>query len=127
MLFDPKKRPAPENNKSFGPTVLARDLKIEGEISSPGIIEIEGSVKGDIKAGTLVIRENGKVEGEVNADSVIVKGTFHGNMKINKHAEFSSSSKIVGVIDYHSLTVEDGACIDGQFKWSERSGTTKKS
>jgi len=48
------------------PAIIAKDLAIEGQLDSSGLVEIEGKVKGNI--------------------------------------------------EYELLSVEDGACIDGQFK-----------
>ena len=97
------------------PTILAKDLKIEGDISSSGLIEIEGFVKGNIKGNSVIIREGGNMEGELVAESLSVKGKFSGKIRA-KNINISSKANINGVVEYCSLSVEDGACIDGQFK-----------
>jgi cytoskeletal protein CcmA (bactofilin family) len=97
------------------PTILAKDLKIEGDISSAGLIEIEGFVKGNIKGNSVIIREGGNMEGELMAESLSVKGKFSGTIRA-KNINISSKARITGVVEYCSLSVEDGACIDGQFK-----------
>ncbi len=97
------------------PTILAKDLKIEGDISSSGLIEIEGFVKGNIKGNSVIIREGGNMEGELMAESLSVKGKFSGTIRA-KNINISSKARITGVVEYCSLSVEDGACIDGQFK-----------
>ncbi len=97
------------------PTIFAKDLQIEGDISSSGLIEIEGFVKGNIKGNSVIIREGGSMQGELEADSLSIKGKFEGTIRA-KSINISSKAKIHGVVEYHSLSVEDGACIDGQFK-----------
>lgn len=97
------------------PTILAKDLKIEGDVFSAGLIEIEGFVKGNIKGNSVIIREGGNMEGELMAESLSVKGKFSGTIRA-KNINISSKAKITGVVEYCSLSVEDGACIDGQFK-----------
>ncbi len=97
------------------PTILARDLKIEGEITSAGLIEIEGKVKGAIKGNSVILREGGFVEGSIIAESLSIRGKFDGTINA-KHVEISSSANVLGTIEYGSLCVEDGASIDGQFK-----------
>ena len=97
------------------PTIFAKDLKIEGDISSAGLIEIEGFVKGNIKGNSVIIREGGNMEGELMAESLSVKGKFTGTIRA-KNINISSKARINGVVEYCSLSVEDGACIDGQFK-----------
>jgi cytoskeletal protein CcmA (bactofilin family) len=97
------------------PSIISKDSKIEGEVYSSGVVEIEGKIKGRINSNSIVIREDGVVEGEINADSVNIRGNFNGNIKARNINVFSKA-KINGTIEYQSLSVEDGASIDGQFK-----------
>lgn len=97
------------------PTIIARDLKIEGEVNSAGLIEIEGMIKGIIKGNSVILREEGFVEGTIIAESLSIRGRFEGDIKA-KSINISSKAKVNGNIEYDSLSVEDGACIDGQFK-----------
>lgn len=97
------------------PTIFSRDLNVEGNISSAGLVEIEGFVKGTIKGNSVIIRENGSVEGDLFAQTLNIRGNFNGNIKA-KNISISGKAKVNGFIEYSSLTVEDGACIDGQFK-----------
>ncbi len=103
------------NSFKYTPTILARDLKIDGVLTSVGLIEIEGSVKGIINGNSVVLRENGFVEGTIIAEFLNIKGRFEGAIKA-KNINISSKARISGEIEYESLVVEDGACIDGQFK-----------
>ncbi len=97
------------------PSIISRDSKIEGEVYSSGVVEIEGTIKGRISSNSIVIREDGIVEGEINADSVNIRGNFTGNIKA-KNINVFSKATITGKIEYQSLSVEDGASIDGQFR-----------
>lgn len=97
------------------PSILAKELSINGDIISSGVIEIEGAIKGNIKGNSVVIRESGVVDGEIKASSVSVYGKFNGLMESDVISIFSKA-RVVGTISYKSLSVEDGALIDGQFK-----------
>lgn len=97
------------------PTILSQDLKIEGDITSLGLVEIEGFVKGTIKGKKIIIREEGAVEGEIHAENLTIKGKFDGTIKA-KAINASDRAVITGNIEYNTLSVEDGASIDGQFK-----------
>lgn len=102
-------------NLKTTPTILAKDLKIEGTLSSSGMIEIEGEVRGNIHGNSVIIREDGFMEGEIIAESISLRGSFIGNIKA-KNIEVLNKAKLVGKVEYGSLCVEDGASIDGQFK-----------
>ena len=110
-----KKLEVISSNFKSTPTIIARDLKIEGQINSAGLIEIEGMIKGTLNGNSVILREEGVVEGTIIAESLSLRGTFNGNIKA-KNINIASKAHITGEIEYESLSVEDGAFIDGQFK-----------
>lgn len=113
------------------PSLLARDIEIKGDIISKGFIEVEGKVSGNLRGKNVTIRESARIEGDVQADLVNVKGTFKGTI-CARVINISGEAKITGTIEYHSLSVEDGATIDGQFKqtsdikWNDDKKATEK-
>ncbi|MBL6664330.1 MAG: polymer-forming cytoskeletal protein [Rickettsiales bacterium] len=104
----------PQTPKST-PTIISRDVVMEGDIKSTGLIEIEGKFNGTINGNFIVIRESGFVDGTISAESLVVKGEVTGNINA-KSINIANKAKINGNIDYGTLSVEDGACIDGNFK-----------
>lgn len=110
-----------ENLKST-PTIISKDLIIEGEVSSAGVLEVEGTIKGNIKGNIVVLRESGSIFGEVIAESISIRGNFNGKVRSNS-INISGKAKVSGEIEYNTLSVEDGACIDGQFKRMTSSDT----
>jgi len=110
-----KKLESISTNFKSNPTIIARDIKIEGDIIGTGFIEIEGNIKGTINGNSVVLREEGVIEGEVTAESLNLRGKFNGTIRA-KHISITSKAKVTGLIEYGSLSVEDGAFIDGQFK-----------
>jgi len=102
-------------NLKSTPTIIARDLTIEGQVDSKGLIEIEGNIRGTINGNSIIIREEGVVEGNIFSEFLNIRGRFQGTIKA-KNISVSSKAKIIGDIEYGSLAVEDGASIDGQFK-----------
>lgn len=96
------------------PTIIARNLTIDGQISSSGVIEIEGKVNGNIEAKSVILLENGIIEGEVTAESFSVRGRFLGTIKA-KSVNIGSKAHVTGTIEYALLSVEDGACVDAKF------------
>ncbi len=113
--FLTKKIEVMSSNFKTTPTIIARDLTINGEISGAGLIEIEGNIKGKINGNSVILRENAVIEGEIYAESLSIRGNFQGKIKA-KNINISSKAKVGGEIEYETLSVEDGACIDGSFK-----------
>ena len=69
---------APGGN--VGRSVLGADLRITGEITSTGSVEVLGEIDGNITAHGLIIGQEGRVKGSVNADTVEVKGQLDGKV-----------------------------------------------
>jgi len=108
------------NNSTYdiddsGPSIISKSLKISGELSSNGIIEIEGNIKGIIKSHSIVIREGGAVDGLIIADFLHIRGKFNGEIKA-KNISIFEGGEVSGAVEYESISVEDGACLDAQFK-----------
>ena len=97
------------------PTIISRDLKIQGEVFSSGIIEILGQIDGSIKGNSIILREEGFIKGTVFAENFSIRGKFDGKIKA-KNISIASKAEVIGEIEYELLSVEDGASIDWHFK-----------
>ena len=109
---DPTAEPArPASNTK---SVLAQDLKIVGDISSSGTIEILGEIDGTLTARGLVIGAEGRVTGSVMADTVEVKGKLDG--RVTSHSFTLRAAAVVAAdVTYTTLMIESGAQIEGKF------------
>jgi cytoskeletal protein CcmA (bactofilin family) len=104
-----------KETKGEVPSIIAADLKIVGNLMCGGSVEIEGEIEGNVTCGSATVRKTGAVKGDVTADSIHVDGEINGLVK-GKDIVLSESGKVTGVIMYESLSVKDGAYIDGQCK-----------
>ena len=102
-------------NLKTTPTIISRDLKIQGELFSTGIVEIQGTINGTINGNSIILREEGHIDGIVFAENFSIRGKFEGTIKA-KNISIASKARVNGEIEYDILSVEDGACIDGHFK-----------
>jgi len=99
---------APQDPQGGGRSHLVAGTRIVGDISAPGLLEIQGEVKGRVMADSVVIEERGTVDGEVQAAAIGVKGTFTGHLNggiIRVH----SSARLSGTIRYDTLSIESGS------------------
>jgi cytoskeletal protein CcmA (bactofilin family) len=100
------------------PTVIAADVNLLGNIISEGTLDIDGRVEGNIKCKGISIRKNGAIIGDIISDSIHVYGRVKGLIKA-KDVHLYASAHVEGVIMHESLSIEDGAFVDGQFKRTE--------
>ncbi|PWE17306.1 polymer-forming cytoskeletal protein [Marinicauda salina] len=98
--------------KSQAPSILSADLQITGSIMSDGEVQLDGSVDGDVHAGSLTIGEEASVKGEVTAESIVVRGRVEGSLRA-RQIQLASTARVEGDIVHASLAVESGAYFDG--------------
>ena len=107
----------PTPNRSAGgnaKSILAQDLRITGEISSTGTIEVLGEIEGNLTARGLIVGAEGRVTGTVSAETVEVKGRLDGRVATHAMA-LRASAEVAADISYSSLVIESGALIEGKF------------
>lgn len=102
----------PVKPKNVTPSILSSDLFIKGDLETSGDIQIEGRIKGNIRAHLLTIGENAVIDGEVRADDATVHGTIKGTLRGYK-VRLSSSARVEGDIIHKTIAIESGAHFQG--------------
>lgn len=101
--------------KASPPSIISTDMRIVGDLSSEGEIQVDGAVDGDIRSKTLLVGETAIIKGEVVADSVNVHGTLNGQIKA-RSVNLFRSAHVVGDIIHEDLAIETGAFLEGHCK-----------
>jgi len=115
------KKPEPEtkpvaqsrgsNPSSF--SVLGADTAIKGDISASSDLHIDGRVEGDIDCASFVQGETSEIIGCVTAESARLAGIVQGSINA-RELVILKTAQIQGDVQYDTLTIEQGAVIDGQ-------------
>lgn len=108
-----------ETTKDTIPTVISDDVHFLGNIVSDGVVDLNGTIEGNIRCGSLTVRQKGFVKGEISAASVAVYGKVDGLIRA-KHVHLFAGCHIEGVVMHESITIEDGAFIDGKCKRTDK-------
>jgi cytoskeletal protein CcmA (bactofilin family) len=106
--------PAPRPSSGSVKSVLGTDLKINGEVTSTGSIEVFGEIDGNITAQGLTIGQEGRVTGTVKADTVEVKGRVDGKIASGSFS-MRSTAQVAADVTYSTVVIESGAQIEGRF------------
>lgn len=101
------------------PSVISSEMSVLGNVISDGVLDIDGAIDGNVKCCSVTIRRNGKIRGDVIAETVKVFGEVAGMIKA-RSVTLHETAHVEGVIMHESLSVEDGAFIDGKFKRMEK-------
>ena len=101
-----------------GPSILASDLTIVGNLRTTGDINVEGTVQGDIRAHLLTVGESANIEGEIVADDIVVTGKVTGRVRGLK-VRLTSTARVEGDIIHKTIAIESGAHFEGSVQRAE--------
>ena len=108
---------------SSSPSLLGKEIKILGKISSTGALQLDGVLEGEIKASKLVIEKSAKVVGSVTSEDLVIKGRIIGPV-FGKKVRFGASARVEGDTFHETIAIEDGAYYEGSIRrHSNVSGT----
>ena len=96
-----------------GLSTLSSDLQFEGGITGGGDLQIDGSIKGDVRVGRLIVGETGAVEGNVSADYVEVRGRIVGGIS-GKQVKLIATAYVDGDITAEQMSIDIGAYFQGR-------------
>ncbi len=104
-------------------TIIGKDFVINGDVKGSGSIVISGNVKGNGDIDGLVELVSTAVwEGNIHTDDVIIGGTVRGDVFARGKLEITGSARIFGNVSGTSVSVAQGAMIDGTMKIHDGSG-----
>ncbi|MCZ0942423.1 MAG: polymer-forming cytoskeletal protein [Gammaproteobacteria bacterium] len=109
-----------------GVTLIAKNARLEGEITFDNELYVYGQVNGNIRAGgdkaTLVIGDQGRVKGDVRAPVVVINGEFEGTVFASSKVVLAEKARVSGNLCYKRIEMRIGARMDGQLAQQEKAG-----
>lgn len=110
-----------------GLSIIAADLRIEGELRTGGGVRIEGTVVGNVHAeGQVLVAAAGVVHGTIHTAEAILGGKVRGAI-LAERLELTASSVVQGNITTARLLVREGATVDGHIRMTTQSADSKQS
>lgn len=94
-------------------TRIAEKMRIAGNISTEGTVEVNGEIDGEVRCTMLIVTRNARVTGKVVADSVVVDGVIVGPIEA-VDVELKSQAHVLGDIACQAVVIERGACVEGR-------------
>jgi len=94
-------------------SLIGADVRIVGNITTEGEIQIDGQLEGDIACHRLLIGESGRVTGEITAETIQVHGEVVGKITAGA-VVIARAARIAGDIIHDSIEIEAGAQLEGR-------------
>lgn len=103
--------PPPANEPlAYGCLVVGRDTHVNGVLSVPGTLRVEGRIDGEIEATEVVVLSGGVIIGNVTCEAGRIHGTLSGTLRCSEDLVILPNAVVEGEIDYRKdLRVEPGA------------------
>ena len=124
-LFSSPLRRSERESRALEPAVsiVAPDLRVEGTLSSTGVIRIEGTVIGNVQAERQVlVGKGGIVEGDIHTPDAVLSGKVRGSVLGHERVELQPSAVIEGNITTPRLVVHEGAVVRGRIRMGTQNG-----
>jgi cytoskeletal protein CcmA (bactofilin family) len=96
--------------KSF----LGSQSQLKGELSSTGILRLEGTVIGTIRADQVLLTESAVIRGDISARKIVVGGKVEGNLRAEDLVEIRPKGTVTGKIFTTRFLVMRGGEFNGQ-------------
>jgi cytoskeletal protein CcmA (bactofilin family) len=101
-------------------SVLARGVRIHGTVHTEGVVRIEGTVDGDVRAGgQVLVAPGGFIEGDVVTRHAVVGGEVRGQILAENLVEIRSGGAICGNVVTPRIAVEEGGTVNGMLRTAQ--------
>ena len=96
------------------PSIISEGFTFEGTITSDGVINIAGTVRGKITAKSVLIDSSGQVDGELNSEQLVIKGQLKGDVNCDD-LNVGPLARVDGNISYKYIHIQRGGRVVGRF------------
>lgn len=96
-------------------SVIGAQTLVSGSINSNTDLNIDGTIKGDVKCANLSIGTNGEVIGNINAEKATIRGFVQGNVTA-RTILLAGTGNIEGDLTHSVLIIEEGGTFEGRSK-----------
>ena len=102
-------------------SIIGSGMRVVGDITADGVVKVEGTVVGTIRAGRQVlVAKGGEVEGDIVTREVIIGGEVRGTVLADERAEIQTGSTVHGDVTCKRLLVQEGGEVNGVVRMGER-------
>jgi len=110
-------------------TLIGAGTRVEGDVLFSGILRIEGSVLGQIRANadlpaTLELGKAGRVAGIVDTANIRSNGAIDGAVTSSGFIELHPGSRTNGDVTYATLAARPGAVVNAELRQQPQGSAT---
>ena len=111
-LYSAEKKTLNHNGRSY----VAETMQLEGDLRTPGSIDVAGLINGNLFVSEMTISESGSIRGSLEATTIEINGHVEGKI-VADSVIIGKTAVIKGDIFFrNTLKTEEGADINGYIK-----------
>ena len=101
-------------------SIIGGQTEVTGDLDVKGTLQVDGLVKGRVKADCVVLSDSSRIKGDVVANIIIVSGRVEGNLRAEEVIEIMPKGKVIGDVVTNKISVAEGGELNGNVVMSER-------
>lgn len=107
-------------NEAAGLTIIATGTTIVGDVGSEGVVKVEGTVQGTVRAAAqLLVAPGAMIRGDVFAPEIVAGGEIHGTVHAEERIEIQAGALIDGDIQTQRILIAEGGRVNGQISMEQ--------
>jgi len=119
-----------DNSEGLSPdtaeTFIGPSVKLEGSFDADGDIVVEGILTGNITTrGDVRVGSQAVIDAQIAAKNAHIAGKVKGNLTVEGSLKLASTATIHGDIKTSSISIEEGATINGKINMGGAKGRSK--
>jgi cytoskeletal protein CcmA (bactofilin family) len=103
-----------------GLSIIGTGMTVYGDVETGGVVKIEGTVNGQVKAGQQVlVAKGGRIDGDVETGEAVVAGSVHGAVHAAQRVEIQAGAVVEGDVTTNRILVAEGAVLNGAVRMGD--------
>jgi len=95
-------------------SIINKGCRLEGDFDFKGYLIIAGTVKGTLRADTVITEEGSCVTAQITAAYATIAGSFEGHISTTGSLTLSKTSCVDAALECGTLIIEEGCLFNGR-------------
>jgi cytoskeletal protein CcmA (bactofilin family) len=101
-------------------SIVGEGMTVRGDLETDGVVKVEGTVDGHVKAGSQVlVAKGGVVHGDIETTEAVVGGAVNGSIRAKERVEVQAGASVEGDVTTRRIAVAEGASLNGLIRMGD--------
>jgi len=101
-------------------SIVGAGMTVRGDLETDGVVKVEGTVDGHVKANSQVlVAKGGVVHGDIETTEAVVGGMVHGAIRAKERVEVQAGASVEGDVTTRRIAVAEGGTLNGQIRMGD--------